>query len=371
MDRTRFLVIAGATTLCLASGPLFVGGAAQAAPQDAVGNVYTMTNDPTANHVVTFDRDANGALTMTGAVPTGGLGSGGGLDPLVSQGSLVLTNNHQWLIAVNAGSNEISVFRVKEDGLERTDKIGSGGHFPTSLAVFHDLVYVLNAPASGTPNITGFKLDHRGRLTTVPASTRHLPGVAAAQIGFDPQGDVLAVTDRASNNLIVFPIAGDGAPAAAPMLTASSGAGPFAFVFSGPRRLLVAEVGSNAVSSYRLQDGGLLQPVGGPVPNGQAATCWIAMAKGRFAYTTNPGTNSVSAFRVQPGKAELALLDGVAGTASAPLDLMTSEDGRFLYAVDPVAGGIAAFAVRPNGSLENLGLVPAGLPMYAQGLAAR
>jgi 6-phosphogluconolactonase len=370
MNRTRFLVIAGATALCLSAGPLLVDGTlAHAGQEGAVGNVYTMTNDASGNRVVIFDRDGHGALTMAGAVPTGGLGSGGGLDPLASQGSLMLVKDHRWLLAVNAGSNDISVFRVQENGLKLTDKVSSGGEFPTSLAVFHDLVYVLNS--HGAPNLTGFVLDRRGRLTPIPESTRHLPGVLAAQVGFDPQGEVLVVTDRASNSLVVFPIAGDGTPAAAPVLSASTGVGPFAFAFSGPRRLLVAEVGSNAVSSYRLQDGGMLGPVSGSVPNSQAATCWIAVAKEGFAYTANPGTNSLSAFRVEPGKGALSLLDGVAGTASAPLDLMTSEDGRFLYALDPVAGGIAAFAVQPNGSLMDIGPVAAGLPLYAQGLAAR
>jgi 6-phosphogluconolactonase len=370
MDRKHFLALLGATALCLAAGPLLVGGARAHAGQDGgVGSVYTMTNDPSGNDVAIFERDEKGALSMVGTMPTGGLGSGGGLDPLASQSSLVLTSGNRWLLAVNAGSNEISVFRVKKNGLELTDKVHSGGAFPTSLAVFHDLVYVLNT--GGTPNITGFMLNHWGHLAPIPSSTRMLAGVLAAQIGFDPQGDVLVVTDRASNNLIVFPVAEDGAPTPGPVLTASHGAGPFAFAFSGPRQLLVAEVSSNAVSSYRLQDDGSLTLVTGSVPNGQAATCWIAIGKEGFAYTTNPGTSSLSAYRVHPGQADIRLLAGVAGSGAAPLDLTATEDGRFLYALDPGTGGIDAFAVEPDGHLINIGPVPAGLPTYAQGLAAR
>jgi 6-phosphogluconolactonase len=368
MNRKGFLAVLG-TVLSLAAGFAPLGGASAAERNLIAGSVYTMTNDPSGNAVVVFDRDGKGALSMVDVVPTGGTGSGGGLDPLASQGSLVLTNGNRWLLAVNAGSNEISVFRVKQDGLELTDKIDSGGSFPTSLAVFHDLVYVLNAAA--TPNITGFVLNHAGHLSPIPSSTRNLPGALAAQIGFDPQGEVLLVTDRTSNRLVVFPVAEDGTPAPLPVYSPSNGAAPFAFAFTGPRQLLVAEVGSNTVSSYRLQDDGTLAVVTGSVPNGQAATCWIAVVQGRFAYTANPGTSSVSAYRMQPGKAEITLLAGVAGNGAAPLDMSSTEDGRFLYTLDPGSGAIDAFAVQPEGNLIDIGPIPAGLPIYAQGLAAR
>lgn len=67
--------------------------------------VYTMTNDPAGNEVVVFDRDNDGMLTMADSVATQGLGSGGVFDPLVSQGSLIISDNGRWLIAVNAASN--------------------------------------------------------------------------------------------------------------------------------------------------------------------------------------------------------------------------------------------------------------------------
>ncbi len=300
------------------------------------------------------------------------MGSGGGLDPLASQGSLVLTDNKKWLLAVNAGSNDLSVFRVKKDGLELVDVIPSGGDFPTSLAVFQDLVYVLNA--HGTPNITGFKLNHKGHLAAIGGSTRELPGAVSAQIGFDPRGEVLVVTDRSAGNgtLIVYPVGENGKPAAAPVVTPSSGPGPFAFVFTAPRTLLVAEVGSNAVSSYELRHDGSLE-FETTVPNGQAATCWIVDVKGRYAFTANPGTLSLSSFKAPKGKKALELLEGVAGTGMKPLDLAVAENGKFLYALDPdpAVGGIDIFRVGHDGELTNLGPMAAGLPVHAQGLAAR
>jgi len=253
--------------------------------------------------------------------------------------------------------------------LELTDVIASGGNFPVSVAAFKDLVYVLNA--GSVPNITGFELDHMGHLTPIAGSTRVLPDTPYTQIGFDPRGRALVVTDLRNNNLLVFPVGKDGTPAAAPIVTPSAGGGPFAFVFPAPHTLLVAEVGTNAVSSYKLGKDGSLQVLTPSVPNMQAATCWIVDVKGRYAFTANPGTMSLSSFRVPHGKQDLELISGVAGMGQRPLDLATAENGRFLYALDPALGGIGVFRVGHDGSLVDLGPLPAGLPIHAQGLAAR
>ena len=74
------------------------------------GRVFTATNAPAGNEIVIYHHAANGSLSTSGRVATGGQGSGGGLG---NQGGLVLSKNGRWLVAVNAGSNEISVFSVR------------------------------------------------------------------------------------------------------------------------------------------------------------------------------------------------------------------------------------------------------------------
>jgi 6-phosphogluconolactonase len=369
MNRKSFLTLVGATALLTTTAPLLAMDSQGDARRDtAGGSVYTMTNAPTGNEVVIFDRDGKGRLTFTGTVATGGAGSGGGLDPLASQGSLALTSNKDWLLAVNAASNDISVFRVTRDGLQLVDKIASGGVFPTSLAVFRDLVYVLNA--GGTPNITGFILNQQGHLRPIASSTRALPGLLHSQVGFDPEGETLVVSDRTNNDLLVYPLGEDDTPAAAPVISPSHGAGPFSFVFSARGGLLVAEVGANAVSSYRIQDDGALKLLTPSVANGQSATCWIVNVESGYAFTANPGAHSLSSYR-QPRRGELVLVAGAAGTGTSPIDLAATENGRFLYALDPGFGGVDAFQIGPDGSLTNLGPVAAGLPLFAQGIAVR
>jgi 6-phosphogluconolactonase len=119
---------------------IFTAGLALAGggPQGAAGAVYAMTNAESGNQVIAFDRLPDGALDEPEAYDTGGLGFVGGVpvDPLGSQGSLRLSPDHQWLLAVNAGSNEISVFRVKPQGLALTEVADSGGVLPVSVTTY-------------------------------------------------------------------------------------------------------------------------------------------------------------------------------------------------------------------------------------------
>ncbi len=147
-------------------------GAVSAASRDDTSMVFVSTNanDPVrGNEVVVYHRANDGSLTVTGRFPTGGQGLGAGLG---SQGAVILSENGRWLFVVNAGSSEISVFSVQNTGLVLTDKVASGGVRPTSLTVRKNLLYVLNAGDPG--NITGFKLNNKGKLLPLADSTRWL-----------------------------------------------------------------------------------------------------------------------------------------------------------------------------------------------------
>jgi 6-phosphogluconolactonase len=334
---------------------------------EAAGAVYAMTNADSGNQVVIFDRDDDGMLTMTGSISTGGMGSGTGLDPLGSQGALTLSNDHRWLVAVNAGSNEITAFRVRRDGLVFADKVDSGGVFPVSVTIFHNVVYVLNA--GGSPNITGFKLSHNGKLIHLTKSTRWLGDGAFAQVGFDPEGETLVVTDKAGSRILVYSVNDDGLAGMNPVISPSNGVTPFGFIFDQRGHLLVVEATTNAVSSYKILPDDTLDVISGSVLNGQVAACWIAGNRRGDVYTTNPGTSSISAY--QDRNRSLVLLNGVAGTGSTPLDLSITSDGRFLYALDPQIGTIDMFKIECDGSLTDLGTVSGGFSIFAQGIAAR
>jgi 6-phosphogluconolactonase len=344
--------------------------------QNQAGAVYVMTNAPGGNEVAVFNRDAKGMLTFMDSYTTQGLGSGGGaVDPLGSQGSLILSQDKRWLLAVNAGSNEISVFQVGPDGLKLTDVVYSGGEFPVSLSLYHDLLYVLNAGTGAeSPNIVGFKLSHRGKLTRLDDSIRELGNGGFHQVGFDPQGDVLVVTQGEpgrTNAIHVFSVDEDGLPEAIPVTSPSEGQVPFGFIFDQRGHLLVSEAGSGAVSSYEILGDNSLRSISSSIENGQAATCWIAGNSRGLVYTANTGSGTISAYKLQSGKGRLVLLDAAAGSGNGPIDLTTTGNGLFLYVLNASAGTVGIFRINPDGSLQDLGVM-GGLPRpFTQGIVGR
>jgi 6-phosphogluconolactonase len=104
----RMLLMAG-LAIGLASPTL---SNAQDADKYSAGAVFVMTNAVDKNEVIAYRRASDGTLQEAGRFSTGGRGSGGNNDPLESQGSLRLSEDHSLLFAVNADSGSVSVFSV-------------------------------------------------------------------------------------------------------------------------------------------------------------------------------------------------------------------------------------------------------------------
>jgi len=177
MRASRFivlLVLAAAVAVAAAGG----AAASPAGPSASrvIGHVYVNDNTSPVNSVAGFDRHADGSLTPTPGSPLAAGGSGAGHAD-ASQGSLQLSSDGRYLLAVDAGSNQISVLRVKHDGGLQAVKgspVASGGVNPVSIGVYRDLVFVANAGPGASlddTNYTGFRVDHGGHLRPIPHST--------------------------------------------------------------------------------------------------------------------------------------------------------------------------------------------------------
>src|SRR5690606_8056467 len=144
----------------------------------------------------------------------------------------------------------------------------------------------------------------------------------------------------------------------------SAGHTPFGFAFDKRGHLHVAEAAAGAtdassVSSYRLTDDGSLEAISAAVPTTETAACWLVVTEdGRSAFTTNTGSGTVSAFRIDPdGTLALRDEDGVAartGAGSAPADAALSIGSRFLYTRNGGNGTISGFSVNSDGTLTSL-----------------
>ena len=359
---------------------LLVAAGAAGADRGGGGLVFAQTNAADGNQIVVFDRSADGSLSQAGAYATGGLGAqavpGTESDRLASQGSLAYDDAHRAVIAVNAGSNTVSLLHVDGNRLQLAAVVASGGSFPASVAVHGDLVYVLDAGGAGA--VQGFRLSGSG-LTPIAGSTRSLgltnssppfflesPG----QIGFSPDGSQLLVTTKKSGSAIdVFSVGADGLLSATPTVNASATPVPFAFTFAPSGRLVVGEAGASSLTTYRLHsDGTLVEPKS--QTDGQTALCWIQRV-GDYYYVSNTGSNTLSAFTLgasgQPG---LVGANGVvAETDPGPIDLASPAGSHLLYLETGTTGTIEGFAVAADGSLTKVAAVT-GLPPGLEGLAA-
>jgi 6-phosphogluconolactonase len=336
--------------------------------------VYTMDNAVGANHVLVFQQDEKGALHGTGSAATGGGGTGGGLS---DQGSVILSHDGQWLFVCNAGSDEISVFSTAHNRLQLVDKVSSGGQMPVSLALHHNLLYVVNAGglAGGQDNITGFFFVD-GRIVALPGSTRALSAdnTGPAEVAFTHDGNTLIVTERLTNLIDTFTVGDDGL-AAVHQTFASAGADPFGFSVGHQDRIFVSEATDSTASSYSVSDEGDLNVISASVPTKQHAACWLTLTPDEhYAYTADAGSGTLSGFSVAAdGSVHLLEADGVAaviGNGSHPVDMAPSNDGRFLFSLANGNGTLNAFRIAADGSLKSLGAAR-GIPASAAGLAAR
>lgn len=347
---TRFTHRIGATGLALfASTTLAVTFAATRpaaadGDRDASGRVYVQTNAAAGNAVVAFERHADGGLTRDETVATGGTGTSTGLG---DQGALAITADQRHLLAVNAGSDDVSLLEIDDDGLELAD-VQPVGSRPVSVAVHADLVYVLN---QGADTIQALRITDEDRLVAVPHSTRPLstPGANAAQIGFSPDGRLLAVTEKDTQVIDTYRVRPNGR-AVGPNAQPSSGATPFGFQFGPDGRLYVSEAPRSAASSYDVDDAGNISPISASVPNNQAAACWLVVTSdGRFAYTANAGSANVSEYTIGADGALSLVGDGANGaTDPGPVDLDVSDGDRYLYVLNSRSGSISAFSVDPD-----------------------
>lgn len=377
MNNCARLAALGGLTL---TGLGLATGTAAAAPAHphhvrTTGAVFVQTDDPSGNAVVVYDRAADGALRQSGTYSTGGLGGildGAVVDDLGSQGALTYDRAAHLLYAVNAGSNTLSVFAVHGDRLARVQTIGSGGQFPVSVAVHGNLVYVLNARAGGS--IQGYLRLGR-HLVTIPFWHRALgldpdqtpeftstPG----QVAFSPDGRKLIVTTKGNGSQIdVFRLDVLGGVSLTPVVTPDPGAVPFALTFDRTGLARVAEAGTNAVATFRLNRDGSLTLLGRAATGGKA-TCWIT-TDGTQLFVSNAGSADVSRYAVH-GAALTAL--GALATDGGTIDATVSSDGRSLYVQTGATGTVDEFRIHRDGSLTSLGSVDVPGGIGGEGIAS-
>jgi 6-phosphogluconolactonase len=363
--------------LAVALGGVFAASASASSRFESSGHVYVNDNTSGTNTIAAFDRHGDGRLTPVPGSPfaTGGAGTGAGIG---SQGALQVTDDGRYLLAVDAGSNTISVLKIKHDGrlrLIHDGVVSSGGIEPVSIAVHDGLVYVANA-GNGGSNYTGFRIGFRGHLEPLPGSTFPLPdGSQPGDVLFNSTGTNL-VGARVGTSLVdSFRVRFDGrlAPAAGSPF-AAQGPGPFGSEFrpTNPHQLYVSNAhggaGAATVSAFGVGADGTLSSIGAsPFPDFQTAACWVEISHdGRYLFTVNTASGSISRYVIR-ADGSLALIGSTPlnnGTKLGAEDARLAPDGRTLWVVDTGSDQLSALAVF-GGFLAELPHSPTPLPAGA------
>jgi hypothetical protein len=374
MGKRRWLV-AGGSVLAATIGLLGAGTAASASTASpVVGYTYIDGNTATANTIDGFARHADGSVTPLPGSPfaAGGAGLGSGL---ASQGAIQVTPDGRYLLAVDAGSNQISVLRITAGGVPvpAGQPVSSGGIKPVSVAVSRSgLVYVANqGDGSSGSGYSGFRLGFGGTLTPIPGSTVTVPGAAGlGDVFFNATGDHVVGTRTGTSQIdsfVVLPggrlLAAKGSP------FTGQGLGQLGAEFSPARpwQLFVSNAhngaGLGTVSAYRDGFLGRLTPIGAsPYADGQTAPCWVEISHdGRYLFTVNTGSGNVSSYAInRDGSLSLIGSTPIRG-GGADIDLRLSPDGKTL-SVDGSGNHILSVFAVHGGTLTELPSSPTPLP---------
>ena len=341
-----------------------------AARNDDQHYLFTESNAAGVNAILKYRIRNNGSLQLAETIQAGGAGTG---VKLGSQGAVVVDKEHEWLYAVNAGSNSISSYKIHGDGsLTLAHTENTHGTIPVSVTVHGDLLYVLNR---GTDNIHGFRIGAGGMLTAIPGSGRSLSSTAvdAPQLSFLPNGDWIVVTEKATNKISTYKVKNDGSVNAG-IFTSSTGQTPFGFDFSRGEFMIVSNAsggaaGAGTATSYVTGNSGVPQSVNGAKANYQAAPCWVAVTKyGRYAYITNTASNNISSYYVDSWGGLYLVNGNAAATDMGPLDVVVASNNYYVYTLNSVSHTITGYNREVLGGLHFMSR-ESTVPDAATGLA--
>lgn len=371
--------------------------------------IYVESNDPSGNAIFAFSRSPTGRLAPLPGSPYSARGLGitptFALGPFDSDQNVIVGNvgKHQFLFAVNGGSDTIAVFRINPDG-SLTPVPGSpfpsGGSNPVSVGLTPDgILGVVNKdqdpgnPGQFLPNYTSFRVTSQGRLIPIPHSVITVDaGSSPSQALISPSGRLLFGADFMGGLVRSFHIAPSGrlvpADAVSPPaeLFQPSGAPPFPLGLAAhPTHplLYVGLVTINRLGVYHYDHGGGLRFVQS-VPNSGTAICWLLVNKNATRlYTSNTGDPSISVYDLTrdpstPVEIQKVVLRSTGNCFQFALD--SSE--QFLHVVtqqsaatqDVSANAINVLKVDHNGMLTEVPGSPTLLPVpnlvRPQGVAA-
>lgn len=392
--------------------------------RDVTGGVYVATNNADENSLIAWRQFDDGTLEKVGEYTTGGTGNGmdGGLDPLGSAYGVWRSADNRNVLVANVGDGTLSSLHVEDDlTLTLNNVVDAGGAKPKAIDGHGDIVYVASTDgANDEPGvIKGFTIDGDGNLTEIPDSVRPLDD-SPVSMEFTEDGKYLTLVGFLTGMVHVYAVDDEGLLSQEPISSLES---PhlseerfFALPIGtklvtrpdGHSTLLVTETRyitqgyqfhpsseeskakypflqeyegqTGSMSSYDIDENGKLTLVsadvmtGDDIWGGEQAACWVTTSEdGKYAWTTNSHTSSLSTFSVDPEDGSIALLEEAAYRAEdyneyfADMDL--SADGNYVNIISGNTGKTWVFEIQhDDGSLSVVDAYPGSAEVHSYGL---
>jgi 6-phosphogluconolactonase len=372
LKRGLILLSLAAATAAAVAVPVSASASASTLPSPVVGYTYVDGNTATVNTIDGYARHADGSLTPLAGSPftAGGAGTGTGLG---SQGAIQATANGRYLLAVDAGSNQISVLRIAAGGVPVLvgQPVSSGGVKPVSVAVSpFGLVYVANSGTGGS-GYSGFRLGLFGGLTPIAGSTVTVPdGSGVGDVFFNAFGTQLIGTRTTTSLIDSFVVLLNGHLLAAhgsPFTGQGLGQLGAEFSPTRPSQLYVSDAhngpGLGDVSAYKDSLFGQLSSIGSsPYADGQTAPCWVEISHdGRYLFAINTGSGNISSYSINPDGSLTLIGSTPINGGGADIDARLSPDGKYLLVDGSGMHFVSVFAVN-GGTLTEVPSSPTPLP---------
>jgi DNA-binding beta-propeller fold protein YncE len=369
--RATLLGVAGLLILVLAGRVVVRAGVRQVLPPERlIGFLYinegTIDRDlaGAANAVTGIAAFSDGSVELLPGSPWPTGGRGPSVAQLLAAPRLGIGAAGRHLFVVNAGSDDVSVFVVGEDG--GLTPVG-GSPFPTGgeglegIAVSPDGRLLF---AGHTQSGTIVPLAVSGEGVVAPAAAPLPLRTAPDGLAVTPDGRFLVATLPFLASLAVLEIAPDGALRHAPgsPFRGDAGSANGIALARGGARVYVADADSERLllSLYDLDPGGRLIGVPGSpfAAAGGGGNIPHLLADGRTLAVTLTSLNRIASFRIGadgrpapvPGS---PFPNGPLG--SAPTGMASDPLGRFLYVANALSGSLSILRVAAGGALEAAG----------------
>ncbi len=374
MKTTSLPFLAWKTLLIFSSLSLVLGlfpvGTVTASAKPRAGHNYVV-------YVGTYtDHGSKGIYAYNFDSATGQLATRGLVAEAVSPSFLAASANQQFLYGVSEigdykgdKSGGLLAYQVDKGTAKLTllNEVATKGAGPCHLSIDKTGKFVLVANYdSGSVMVSPLKAD--GRVGESSGFVQHTgsginperqTGPHAHFIETSADNKFALAADLGLDEILVYQFnssKGALSPATRAYAKVKGGSGPrhFAFHPNGRFLYLLNEMASAVtVFSYDVANGGLQekQTISALPPDfsGKSDAAEIQIdAAGKFLYTSNRGSDSITAFAIAPGKGTLSVVQNISSGGRTPRHFTLDPSGRYLLAANQESDNIVTFTVDRN-----------------------